>query len=182
MVRVAGMATTHPHWWEELIVIPDVEYVWRLAWKIWASFKVPSVRMEALEGWLFTAPPAQKYIQRCEFLPDGLPCQDVRIKPCQMTLTYARALQFWAEKVNLPVSGDPHSLARCVRELRWQVGRYITCNKQGILDGLGDVLLEDERSKTPLVDFPTITDDEDAQLSPVQTPLVENLMRPADEG
>ena len=83
-----------------------------------------------------------------------------------MTLAYARALQYWAKKVNLLLSGDPHPLVRCVRGLRWQVGRYITCNKQEILDGLGDVLLEDQRGKTPPVDSPTATDDEEAQLSP----------------
>ena len=49
-----------PHWWEELTTIPDVEDIWRLAWKIWASFEVPSVRMEALEGQPFTMPPAPK--------------------------------------------------------------------------------------------------------------------------
>ena len=117
-----------PHWWEELTAIPDVEDIQRLVWRIQASFEVPSIRMEGLEGQPFTMPPALKCIQRCKFLPDGLPCQDVRMKPHQMTLAYARALQYWAEKVNLPVSGEPHPLARCVRELRWQVGRHITCN------------------------------------------------------
>ena len=51
-----------PHWWDELIAIPDVEDVQRLDWKIWASCEVPSVRMEALEGQPFTAPPALKCI------------------------------------------------------------------------------------------------------------------------
>ena len=95
------------HWWEELIVIPYVKDIWRLAQRIWAFFEVPSVRREALEGQPFTAHPAPKCIQKCEFLLDGLPCQDVRMKPCQITLAYSRALQYWAEKVNLPVSGDP---------------------------------------------------------------------------
>ena len=182
MVGLAGMATRLPYWWEELIAIRDVEDVWRLAWKIQASFKVPSVRMEAPKGQLFTVPPVLKCIQRCEFLLDGLLCQDVRMKPHQMTLAYARALQYWVEKVNLPVSGDPHPLVICLRELRQQVGMYITCNEQEILYGLGDVLLEDERGKPPPVDSPAAMDDGDAQLSPIQFPLVENLMRPANEG
>ena len=29
-----------PHWWEELTTIPDVEDIWRLAQKIWASFEL----------------------------------------------------------------------------------------------------------------------------------------------
>ena len=43
------MATRQFPWWEELIVIPDVEDIQRLAQKIWASFDVPSVRMDTLE-------------------------------------------------------------------------------------------------------------------------------------
>ena len=46
-----------PHWWEELTTIPDMEDVWRLTWKIQASFKATSLRMEALEGQLFTMCP-----------------------------------------------------------------------------------------------------------------------------
>ena len=102
------MAIGHPHWWEELITIPDVEDVWRLTQKIWASFKVPSVRKEAPEDQPFTMPPAPKCIQKCEFLPDGMPCQDMRMKPCQMTLAYTKTLQYWVEKVNPLVSGGPH--------------------------------------------------------------------------
>ena len=62
------------------------------------------------------------------------------------------------------------------------MGRYITCNEQELLDGLGDVLLKDERGKTPPVDSPTPMNNEDVWLSPAQTPSVENLMRPANEG
>ena len=91
-----------------------------------------------------------------------------------MTLAYARALQYWVEKVNLPVSGEPCPLAMCVRELRQQVGGHITCNKQDILDGLRDVLPEDKEVETPSVDSSTATDVEDAQPSLVQTPLAED--------
>ena len=104
------------------------------------------------------------------------------MKPCQMTLAYAWALQYWAEKVNLLVPGELHPLTRYVRELRWQVGRYIICNEQDILDGLRDVLLEDEEGETLPVDSSAATDIEDAQPSPVQMPLAENPTRPADEG
>ena len=51
-----------PNWWEELIAIPDIEDIQRLAQKIWASFEEPSVRMEALEVQPFTVPPALKCI------------------------------------------------------------------------------------------------------------------------
>ena len=76
----------------------------------------------------------------------------------------------------------PNPFARYVRELKWQVGRYITCNEQEIQGGLGDALLEDDGDETPPVDSPAAMDDEDAWLTPVQTPPVENPMRPTDEG
>ena len=98
------------------------------------------------------------------------------MKPQQMTLAYARALKYWVKKVNLPVSGDPCPLTRCVKELRWQVGRHITCHEQDILDGLREILLEDEGGKTPSVDCSAMMDIEDAQLSPVQTPLVDRTL------
>ena len=106
----------------------------------------------------------------------------MRMKPHQMTLVYARALQCWVENADLLVSGGPHPLARCVRKLRWHVGRHITCNEQDILDRLRDVPPKDKEGETPLVDSSTMTDIEDAWPSPVQTSLVENSMRPADEG
>ena len=148
----------------------------------WATFEVPSVRMEALEGQPFTMPPALKCVQRCKFLLDGLPCQDMRIKPHQMTLAYARALQYWVEKVNPLVSGEPCPLARSVRELGWQVGRQVTCDEQDILDGLRDIQLEDEEGKTPPVESSAMTDVEAAQPSPAETPLAEDPTRPDDEG
>ena len=45
--KMVGMADTtigHPHGWEELTAIPGVEDIWKLVWKIQASFEVPSVR------------------------------------------------------------------------------------------------------------------------------------------
>ena len=36
----------------------------------------------------------------------------------QNTLAYAKALQYWAEKAQLPHAGQPHQLAACIKELR----------------------------------------------------------------
>ena len=117
MVGVAGMATRHPP------LVGGIDCHTRCRGCLEMGSKDPGLlwgtvcQMEALEGQPFTTPPALKCIWKCEFLPDGLPCQDMRMKPHQMTLANAWVLQYWAEKVNPPVSGDPCPLARCVREL-----------------------------------------------------------------
>ena len=97
-------------------------------------------------------------------------------------LAYARALQYWMERADLPVSGGPCPLARCVRELRQHVGRHVTCNKQDILDRLRDIPSEDEEGKTPSVDPSMPMDVGDAWPCPAQTPLEEELTRPANKG
>ena len=48
-----------PHWWEELITIPGMEDVTKLAWKICTSFEVQAVKCEFLRGKVFTVPPHQ---------------------------------------------------------------------------------------------------------------------------
>ena len=63
-------------------------------------------------------------------------------KPLQLTLAYAQALQYWAEEVSLPASGDHRPLVMSVVELRQCMGRYITFGKQDILKDLGSVILE----------------------------------------
>ena len=44
-------------WWLELQAIPGVKDPWRLTCKIWASFSIPEVRMRAIPGQRYTAPP-----------------------------------------------------------------------------------------------------------------------------
>ena len=73
MVGLAGLPVRDtPHWWEELIAIPDVEDPRRLAWKIHASFLILVVRYEALLNQDYTMSPAPKCLTRGRFLPDDL--------------------------------------------------------------------------------------------------------------
>ena len=44
--------------------------------------------------------------------------QDYQMKQPLKTLAYAKALQFWAEKAQPPMPGEPYQLAGCVWELR----------------------------------------------------------------
>ena len=54
----------------------------------------------------------------------------------QKTLPYSQALQYWAEKANLPMLGQPCLLARCVQELRWEMKPYMTFMDDAILEGV----------------------------------------------
>ena len=65
-----------PHWWAELIAIPDVENPKRLAQQICTSFSILEVRCEAFPGQEYTMPPAPKCLTRGSFLPNDLSYQD----------------------------------------------------------------------------------------------------------
>ena len=43
---------------------------------------------------------------------------DYQMKQPWKMLAYAKALQFWAEKAQLPWASQPHQVATCVKELR----------------------------------------------------------------
>ena len=107
-----------PHWWIELTTIPEAGDLKKLAQKICTSFKILMVQCEALQNQDYTMPPAPKCLMRGMFLPNGLSYQDIWWKPLLLTLTYAQALQYWAEEANLLAPGDPCPLAMSVVELR----------------------------------------------------------------
>ena len=52
-------------------------------------------------------------------------------------VAYARGLQYWAEKLNLPRSLDLHPLAVSIVELRETVQEHVTFNHWGVVQGLG---------------------------------------------
>ena len=124
-------------WWLELKAIPGVKDLWKLAHKIWASFSIPEVRMRATPGQGYTAPPAPTCLNRNAFLPDDLLYQDVWQQPVLLTITYARGLQYWAEKHNPPENPDSHPLAGGVPELGEAVREYITFTNWEVFWGLG---------------------------------------------
>ena len=57
-------------------------------------------------------------IGRDSFLPFGsmqFSSQDYHIKQPQKILAYAKALQHWVEKAQLPMLGEPYQLGECMR-------------------------------------------------------------------
>ena len=114
----AGQLGT-PAWWEELGAVPGIEDRGKFVWKIRVSFYVPEVQLRVSPEWGYTAPPAPWILDRGAFHPEKFAYQDVRQWPVLLTIAYARCLQHWVEKHNLPRNLDFHPWAECVREL-WQ--------------------------------------------------------------
>ena len=79
--------------------------------------------------------PAPKFFTQNMFIPDEISCQDVWQQPFLLTVAYARGLQYWAEKLNLPESPDLHPLAGSVIELREKVKEHIVFTKWDIIWG-----------------------------------------------
>ena len=130
-----------PTWWLELRAIPGVRDLQKLAHKIWASFSIPEVRMMAILGQKYTVPPTPKCLDRDTFLLDELSYQDVQQQPVLLMVAYARGLQYWAEKRNLPESPDFCPLVGSVAELREAVREHVTFTNWDVLWGLGAVHL-----------------------------------------
>ena len=130
------------HWWGELTAIPDVEDLNRLAQKIHTSFLIPVVRCETLQNQDYTTSPAPKCLSRNRFLPNDPTYQDVHWQPLLLTLAYAQALQYWAEKVSPPMPGGYHPLVMSVVQLRWREEGHFTFSKQNILCNLGGTVPE----------------------------------------
>ena len=128
-----------PCWWWELKAIPSMKDLQKLAHKIWASFLIPKVRSRAFPGQDFTAPPAPKCLNRNAFLPNDLLYQDVWQQPFLLTVAYARGLQYWVEKLNLPEGSNFCLLAGSVIELREMVKEHVVFTNWDHLRDLGRV-------------------------------------------
>ena len=128
-----------PCWLIELTAILGVEDPKKLAWKIWASFSIPEVRSQVFLGQGYTTSPAPKCLTQSVFLPGELSYQDVQQQPFLLTMAYAKELQYWVERLNLPVDPDFHPLVRSVLELRERVKEHIIFTKQDIIQGLGRI-------------------------------------------
>ena len=90
----------------------------KLPCKIRASFYIPEVRIRASPNQQYTMPPAPKCLSRNVFIPDELSYQDVCQQLTLLIVAYARGLQYWAEKLNLPRSPDLRPLVGSIVELR----------------------------------------------------------------
>ena len=141
MARVASPTIGTPAWWSGFKAIPEVKDLQKLTCKIWASFYIPEVRMRASLEQGYTVPPVPKCLNGNAFLLDELSYQDVWQQPTLLTVAYARGLQYWVEKLNLPRSLNLHPLAGSVVELRETVQEYVTFDQWDVVQGLGVIHL-----------------------------------------
>ena len=100
-------------------------------------------------------------------------CWDIRELQQEKTVAYPQALQFGAEKANLPTQGQPHLLVGSIVELREGMKCYVSSDK----DVFSGVALPEE---------PSITQSKEAALEsaqPMQTdsPVEEAIMKVSKE-
>ena len=128
-----------PAWWGELWAISDVEDHQELTQKVRASFEVPMVRYQARGGKNdYSTLPAPKCIGKDWFLPRLDPrmgSQDYHLGQPRKTLAYAKALQYWAEKVKPLLPSKSCQLAESILELRQAMEPLITFQDSEVLVG-----------------------------------------------
>ena len=109
-------------WWPELREVPNQMDLLQFARRLMALFQLPMVRccmFNMVND--YSAPPVPHCIDRDVYLPlidMKFGGQDYQLKQPEKTLAYAKTLQHWVEKAQLPMLGEPHQLVECVWELR----------------------------------------------------------------
>ena len=125
-----------PSWWAELLAVPEDGDHKRLAREMWASFQLlQQMRELGMKEASLQAPPVSPCFHWQKFMPPGqsiYTCRDIREIPQEKVVAYARALQHWVEKIDLPAGGRPCLLAESVKELREKVKCYLSfSNEEG---------------------------------------------------
>ena len=110
-------------WWQELKEVPGQDNLQEFARRVQVSFQVPKARCYASKvDNDYSAPPAHHSLDRDPFLPlldMWFGSQDFWLTQPQKTLAYVKAIQYWAEKAQPPIPGEPHQLAESMLELWW---------------------------------------------------------------
>ena len=93
-------------------------------------------------------------------------------------MAYAKALQFWVEKANLPTEGQPCLLVGNVVELREEMKCYISFSDEDVFSGIA--LLEESpttppEEASPVGAQPTLAD------SPIKEVTVDVTLEPTAE-
>ena len=86
-------------------------------------------------------------------------------------MAYAKALQFWAEKANLPTEGQPCLLAGSIVKLREEMKCYVSFTDEDIFSGMA--LLEESPITQPKEATPEGTQPAQAD-SPVKEATVDD--------
>ena len=139
-----------PSWWAELLAVPGVEDHKKLAREVWASFwllqRMRELRMEEAD---LQAPPVPPCLHWQKFMPPArsiYTSRDIREVPQEKAVAYARALQHWAERVDLPAGGRPCLLAESIKELRAEVKSYLSFSVEEVFQGVALPKKEDDQS------------------------------------
>ena len=122
--------------WRELIKIPGHNNYQALAWKVPPSFEVPKAcnqvkRVDNDHTPLPVHPPIGKH----HFMPPAdvrFGSQDYQLTQSHHTITYVMALQYWAEKAQPPIPGQPHCLAKSVTELQQAMEPLVSFMEAGV--------------------------------------------------
>ena len=108
-VEWRGQMIVMPTWWWELLEVPGVSDIQKLAQKIRASFELPGWMSEIHDvNNYYLATLAPRCIWQKAFLPPPDPiflCWNIREGQLEKTVGYVQALQYWTEKANLPMPG-----------------------------------------------------------------------------
>ena len=125
-----------PGWWLELAKIPGVDD----NQKVQASFELPQQisELHGMENY-HQAPPALPCICPKEFLPQPDPkfaCWDIRESQLEKMVAYTQALQYWAEKADLPTQGQPCLLVGSILELRGEMECYVSFSDNAVFSGV----------------------------------------------
>ena len=167
-----------PGWWQELAEVPWVDDHEKLAWEVQTSFELPWQISEwhHVENY-YQAPLALPCLCQKSFLPllgFKFACQDIRELQQEKTVAYAKALQFWVEKANLPTQGQPCPLAGSVMELREEMKCYVSFTDEDVFSG---VTLSEE----PLITQPKEAAPKSAQPTQADSPVKEAFAKVTKE-
>ena len=105
-----------PNWWSKLLAVPGMRDCRKLAREVWASFQLPQWMQElGMREADLQAPPMLPGLCWWKFMLPAQSidaCRDIREIPQEKVVAYARALQHWAEEINLPAGGGPCLLVK----------------------------------------------------------------------
>ena len=137
-----------PSWWAELSAVPEIGDHKRLAREVQASFQLPQQMRElGMKEADLQAPPTPPCLHQQKFMPPAqsiYACRDIREIPQEKAVAYARVLQHWAEKIDLPAGGRPCLLAKSVKELREEVKCYLSFSDEEVFHGMALPEKEDD--------------------------------------
>ena len=100
------------------------------------------------------APPAPPCLCQQKFMPSAnsiFASRDIREIPQEKAVAYARDLQHWAEKTDLPAGGKPCLLVESMKELREETKCYLSFSDEEVFKG---VALPEEVSKEEVCQGP----------------------------